>query len=69
MITGYRRRRGWAVWQTAVLGRFEFKDGFPKLHEMTGQQPAIARQTPAQILHAIDLWGVVLEGKGRAAQE
>ncbi len=68
MITAYRRRRGWAVWQTAVLGRFEFKDGFPKLHEMTGQPLPVVRQRPEQIAFSIGLWGAVLEGKAKAGE-
>lgn len=36
MINGYHRRRGWAAWHIALLGRIET---LPELHELTGTAP------------------------------
>lgn len=36
MMRGYHRRRGWAAWHTAALGRAR---EMPPLHELTGHAP------------------------------
>jgi len=44
-----------------VLQRGEFKDGFPALHELTGDAPApVKPQSPVDLVHAMGLWGAVL---------
>lgn len=35
-IQAYRRRRGWHAWNTAALGRFDFKNGYPTLEQVMG---------------------------------
>jgi hypothetical protein len=62
-IRAYHRRRGWIAWQTAVLQRGEFKDGFPSLQELMGTEPVAVPQSPVDLVHAIGLWGAALARK------
>lgn len=68
-VEAYRRRRGWQAWNTAALGRFEFKQGYPSLEQMQGL-PERDDEAHRQMMlaHNLRLWRSVLNPKAAAGE-
>ena len=63
-IRAYERRRGWLVWQTATLGRFEFDGGYPSLQAMQGLPERSRTVRPGDNVRAMKLHAAVAQRRG-----
>lgn len=64
VLRGYKRRRGWMAWHTAVLGRMDGKN-MPSLADLIGEnrhaEPASTAAQPAVMMaHNLRLWRALI---------